>query len=77
MLTDGEDFQILSGFLSFVPSLGDQRRCGCIEILQDGITEGPETFNVQLLTIFASENIVLVDAEATVTIEDDDGGMRK
>ncbi len=43
-----------------------------MEILQDDIGEGPESFMLQLFLYYTIPYIALVDSSAIVTIEDDD-----
>ena len=66
------DFRSTEDQLVFVPSEQSQRRCGCIELLQDSAVEDAEEFTVELRSINPNVNLML--STGLVTLEDDDDG---
>ena len=65
------DFPNKTNEIVFYPG-GDTRECTCIPIFDDTILESDETFTLLLSTTNPAVNIT-GEADATVTIIDDDG----
>ena len=71
--TEGLDYLPLSPecrTLEFTFSEGLQTQCSYIEILDDSIVEGDESFTLKLLS--ANPQVTLANSKAIVTITDDD-----
>ena len=68
----GLDFQSTVETLTFLPGMGSQRHCACVQILQDSEEEEEELFYAILNT--TSPNVMVIRDTATVTIVDDDSG---
>jgi len=64
------DFQSTVETLTFLPGVGSQRHCACVQILQDSEEEEEELFYAILNT--TSPNVMVIRDTATVTIVDDD-----
>ena len=64
----GLDFQSTVKILTFLPGVGSQRHCACVQILQDSENDDDEMFLAILNTI--SPNVMVVRDTATVTIVD-------
>ena len=58
--------------LTFLPGMGNQRRCTCVQILQDSDNDDDEQFSAVLST--TSPNVMIIRDTANVTIVDDDEG---
>ena len=56
--------------LTFVPGVGSQRQCACVQILQDVEDDDNEQFLVTINT--TSPNITITRDSSAVTIVDDD-----
>jgi len=68
----GPDFRFTVETLTFLPGVGSQRHCACVQILQDSKEEEDELFYAILNT--NSPNVMNIRDTATVTIVDDDSG---
>ena len=67
-----DDFVAMEQLLTFSPN-SNTRQCGCIQIINDAITETSEVFTVRLQGTNGQE--LQGTTNATVTILDDDSGM--
>lgn len=66
----GNDFEETTALLVFGP-LFPTRQCASVDILQNNVLEGTETFSVQL-TSLDEDTVVLAPSTATVVITDED-----
>ena len=64
----GLDFQSTVEILTFLPGVGSQRHCACVQILQDSEDDDDEMFLAILNT--TSPNVMVIRDTATVTIVD-------
>jgi len=64
------DFLPTIDTLTFLAGVGSQRRCACVQILQDVEDDDNEQFLVTINTM--SPNIVITRNTSAVTIVDDD-----
>lgn len=64
------DFLPTIDTLTFLPGVGSQRQCACIQILQDMEDDDNEQFMVIIRTM--SPNIIITRNTSAVTIVDDD-----
>ena len=69
-ITAGRDFLPDVDILTFVPGVGSQRQCACVQILQDVEDDNDEQFLVTINT--TSPDITIIRDTSAVTIVDDD-----
>ena len=68
----GVDYSPLSETVTFLSSASDSRQCRNVVLLNDGLTEPDETFQVQIRDSVCT----LLQTEATVTIIDEGSDVK-
>ena len=71
-ITDGSDYREESTTVTFEPN--ENRKCFEIEILNDQLDEGTESFSVEIVSVPSDSGTIIASPDTTIiSIEDDDG----